>query len=305
MKRSSLMLPLALPALGVALFFSIGCSGARQQLSASHESQRARSRVQESASRLYVVEGERSAPVSCEALDDDTKLGLLTRYFAHTQGSKAIVKEHCESEELSPLPDLKRGSCQAAQCWSHDTYRRGPTYFALFLAALEASIPRAQVEVEVLGSEVMAGGGQEAGQSTRATLSKRLGGLFALTEHRVVHKQRIKFHLDEHTRCVAQLKTFRDTLAKERTDRARTVKRLDLSPRLSLGDIWAEHRRTADGYEVMILERHLAEGRGEGEVLEVEMLCVNPQEPINPHHAFDFSAQEINRDTLRVFAYPR
>lgn len=287
------------------LVFLIGCNEVYQPLKTSPGSQQLRPRVQKGTSSLYEVEGERSAPVSCEALDDDTKRGLLTRYFAHTQGSKAVVKEHCESQELSPLPDLERGPCQANQCWSHDTYRRGPTYFARFLAALEASIPRAQVEVEVLGSEVTTEGGQRADQTARTAISSRLGGLFALTEHRVVHKQRIKFRLDEHTRCVAQLKTFRDTLAKERIDKARTARRLDLSPRLSLGDIWAEHRRTVDGYEVMILERHLAEGRGEGEVLEVEMLCVNPQAPVNPHHAFHFSAQEINRDTLRVFAYPK
>jgi hypothetical protein len=75
--------------------------------------------------------------------------------------------------------------------------------------------------------------------------------------------------------------------------------------RLGLGDIWAEHRRTSRGYELLILERQLAQSQVEGEVLEVELLCVNPQEQINPHHAVKLSAQEINRDTLRIFARPK
>jgi hypothetical protein len=278
-----------------------GCSGSPKSQTALPDTQMLRG----AQSRLYPIEGERSSPSSCESLDDDDRLGLLTRYFAHTQGSKAIVKEHCESEDLPVLPDLERGSCQTKNCWSHDTYRRGPTYFARFLAALEASLPSAQVEVQVLGSEVMTEGHAQANRGKSGTHTHQFGGLFELAQHRVVHKQRIKFHLDEHTRCVAQFKTFRDMVAKERTDRARTVKNIDLSPKLGLGDIWAEHRRTTDGYEVMILERQLAQGRGEGEVLEVEMLCINPHAPINPHHQFDFTAREINRDTLRIFAYPK
>jgi hypothetical protein len=40
-------------------------------------------------------------------------------------------------------------------------------------------------------------------------------------------------------------------------------------------------------------------------VLEVELLCQNPREQINPHRSFVLSAQEVSRDTLRVFARPR
>ena len=285
--------------MGLCWAVLIGCSALRPQ-----PVPLAKHPLRGQAKRLYTVEGGRSTPTSCDVLDSGEQLGLLVRYFAHTQGSKAIVKEHCESPNLPSLPEIEPGSCKGQNCWSHDTYRRGPTYFARFLAVLEASIPKSQVEVEVLGSEVMTEGG--AGTSDTLAVGRRqLGGLFALTEHRVVQKQRIKFYLDEDTRCVAHLKTFRDTLAKERTDQAQTKMNIDLSPRLSLGDIWAEHRRTHDGYEVMILERHLAEGRGEGEVLEVEMLCINPHRPVDPHHKYSFTAQEINRDTLRIFAYPK
>ena len=293
----------------MVLVTGLGCGSTPQNAAFMTESvglnKAQRSLSTKTKHHLYVVEGQRSAPTSCEHLDEHEQLGLLTRYFAHTQGSKAIVKEHCESEDLPVLPELDRGTCSAQKCWSLDTYRRGPTYFARFLAVLEVMIPLAQVEIEVLGSDVMTEEGHDSSQRDRHVFNRSLGGLFELTQHRVVHKQRLKFTLDEQTRCVAQLKTFRDAMARERTDKVRTLPSVDLSPRLSLGDIWAEHRRTADGYEVLILERHLAEGRGEGEVLEVEMLCINPHNPINPHRRFSFTTQEINRDTLRIFAYPK
>ena len=278
---------------------AISSSTRSLKVSALPRDEAAAQRVQESR-KLYMIEGQRSAPRDCAELNDPQATEVLMRYFAYTQGNKAIVKEHCESGDLLELPELKAGECVGKGCRYHDTYRRGPTYFARVLAAFEAQSPSAEVEIRSLNSTL-----DSDGSADDAHFSDK-AGLFNLTQHQEVQRQRLRFKLDLQTRCVAQLKIFREDQRRDRADDVK-LKRAEVSlpARIGLGDIWAEHRRTPQGYELLILERQLARSRGEGEVLEVELLCQNPREQIDPHRSFVLSAQEVSRDTLRVFARPR
>jgi hypothetical protein len=88
--------------------------------------------------KLYVAEGQRSAPSSCAELNEPDSDEILARYFAYTRGSKAIVKEHCVSDLLAELPPLPQGECTGAGCRYHDTYRRGPIYFVRMFVVFEA-----------------------------------------------------------------------------------------------------------------------------------------------------------------------
>lgn len=254
--------------------------------------------LKRSTQPLYIAEGQRSSPTPCAELATPEADKVLARYFAYTRGSKAIVKEHCESDSLIALPPLEPGQCSGVGCRYYDTYRRGPTYFARILAALEAMTPSADVEVNALKANTGSGG----------TPARKLGdeaGLFSLNQHREVQRQRLRFALDQETRCIAQLKVFREERQRDRVDQTDEQKLIKMPARLGMGDIWAEHRESAQGYELLILERQIARDRSEGELLEVELLCINPHEQINPHRALWFGAQEVNRDTLRIFARPK
>jgi hypothetical protein len=124
-------------------------------------------------------------------------------------------------------------------------------------------------------------------------------------ERQRVNRQRFKFNLDGTTRCVAQLKIFRDEFVRERLLEVRAQRGIDLSASPNSGLIWAQHRKTRQGYELLIVEDLFSESRGEGEVLERELLCVNSYRPVSAHESFQFAIQEIDRDTLRVYAVPK
>ena len=274
----------ALSQLPTALTHNIGAKSARSNMSTA------------ALGSIYDVEGERRAPTSCSALKAGSETRLLTRYIASLHGAKAVVREHCFEADTIVDPHIEIGSCAASRCATYDTYRRGPTYFARFLAAMSASISSSAIELWNMNRMIE---GQEMLAESRDLLLNTL-------KHERVLRQRFKFNLGGETRCVAQIKIFKDRVAREREQRvgdyASVATTIDLSPSLSSGFLWADHRQTPEGYELLIIEHRFAEGRGVGEVFERDLLCVNPRRPVSVGARFEFTAREIDRDTLRIYA---
>jgi hypothetical protein len=256
---------------------------------------------------LYAFEGTRIKPQPCDRVEnfDDQfsafdepdisdKGRLIAKYVARLQGSKAVVSEYCLDEDQLTLPlELPRGSCMNGQeCPTYyDTYRRGPVYFARFLAAASAALPNASVKLHnrlKLLEEVVAEGAKKQQEHLK-------------TER--VSRQSFQFKLNRETRCITQLKLFRDEVAHQQISYLQTSG-IDLSHRLSSGFIWAEHRATKDGYQLLITEHRFVETHHEGELLERSLLCTHPHRPVRAEGMFKFMAREIDRETLRVYAVP-
>jgi hypothetical protein len=225
---------------------------------------------------------------------------LIERYIAKLQGGKAVVKEDCFSEgfNFSLRSVLTQGHCKASQCGTYDVYRRGPLWFSLFMASLNAALLSSEVKIfEAAHNE-----GELNGEELNMT------SMFRLEEHHNTQRQIIKFKFSEDVDCIAQLKFYRDQSSLDRIDGLGQVNqelRLTSSP--SAGVIFAEHRekRGGRGFEVLITESRLAKERQGGEVLERELLCERANGPIDLMTMISqFSLIDRDRDTTRVFTSP-
>ena len=268
--------------------------------------------VSEERKPLFIHEGSKSMATRCKEDDGSTDARVLDRYFARLQGGKAIIKDQCvhDVDAENVLREvLSAETCSMEQCGIHDTYRRGPLWPALYLATINTAFREKKVTIHSQSNAMNADDGQWSVSSSydgKEVKQKLKVGLFTKTEQRETYRQKAEFDLGPHTRCIAILKVYRDRHDYDRTDHlSYDYSSLKLTIPPSSGELWAEHKKTVKGsYEVLIIERRLAQERGEGEVLERELLCQNHQEPINPLQGyFRFSYQDINRDVTRVFAH--
>lgn len=279
------------------LFKSVGWLIVSTLLFAScHESKRRVKTVPDESKPsqpVFLFEGERLSPAECET---ESEMGtLLALYVAHIQGGEFNVREHCVAPLHPRVSELSDTACEGTGCGVYDTYRRGPLDFALYFAAMNEALQHVKIHVERLDGSVDEGGSDES------------SGIFKLTSHTQVGKQTARFKLASDVDCVVVLKTYRDHLTQDRIRPVSSSGLRDLSAPLSFGDLWAEHRRRANGqFQVMVVERRFAEGRGRGELNERELLCVRAKGPINPESGFyRFSVRERDRATARVYATPR
>lgn len=272
-----------------------------------------KSTVQEELHPLYEYEGSKSVATPCKSEQDSSEFSVLDKYFAWLQGGKAVIKDQCvndlKAEEILRQV-LSSDTCSMEQCGTYDTYRRGPLWPALYLATLNTAFRENKVKVHSQSDLLNAGDGKWSisHQGTKEPTHKLKVGLFTKSEHREVYRQQTEFDLGPQTRCIAILKIYRDQLNYDRNDDLdHKQSSLTLTTPPSFGELWAEHRQSIGGdYEVLIIERRLARERGEGEVLERELLCQNSLEPVDPTQGyFRFSYRDINRDTTRVFAHHR
>jgi hypothetical protein len=254
---------------------------------------------------IYSFEGSHIQPDTCDVINDieledaeaegdfSHKGRIVAKYIARLQGSKAVISEYCLDKDLISIPKITSGHCSSPSCPTYyDTYRRGPTYFAQFLAAAGAALPSASLKLwnRLKSSEESA---SISGQRSTESL-----------EIQRVSKQTFKFKLDDKTRCVAQIKLFRDEIEQHRRQDSR-MWGVDLSTSLSTGFIWAEHRKTEQGYQLLIIEHRFAEDQGEGEVLERDLLCTHPYRAVRAQGYFEFFGREISRDVFRLYAQSR
>ena len=268
------------------VLITTSCGGQPQQRSSEKDKSR--------SGPLFAFEGERLQPVDCVEVVDDAPTGeLVSRYIASIHGGQLAVKEHCVTDAHPLVDDLAKGECTGG-CGVYDTYRRGPLDFALYFAVMNLALRTAKIKVERLDLSVEDHGG--------ARLTP-LGGdpVFATTSYQEVGRQKARFSLGEGSSCIVRLKTYQDVHALDRTDQYGAMPVIDVSSQMSSGEIWVEHRQVGSGYEIMLIERRLAEDRGHGEVHERELLCINPKKPIDPIAGpYQFLQRELGRATLRI-----
>ncbi|MAD61567.1 MAG: hypothetical protein CMH49_08700 [Myxococcales bacterium] len=253
----------------------------------------------EHRSKVYINEGSTSPMPLCSDFDSghDSHLSEAL-YIAMLQGSKAVVKEQCLNH-----PDLRNDllkanrklNCSSESCNFYDTYRRGPLWFAYYMALMNQAFNRGEVLIkskvdqfqDVLTSQIK--------NSKQVESQESLG--------REVYRQQVKFKLNADTQCIAVLKLFRDQEWRENKSLGQYTSKPWSSTLPNAGDLWAEARpRSQGGYEVLLIERRYVKNTGHGEMLERELLCTSPNTALTILESdYQFMAQELNRDTMRVY----
>jgi hypothetical protein len=293
--------------LAVLSFFTMSaCTTGMNQLT----EEEAQVDLQKKVSRkgpVFIAEGSLIKPQDCEELYPSAY--ILGKYIAKIQGGKAVLKEHClaqdSTKELKTI--LREGPCTDERCSSYDTYRRGPLWPALYMASLNLALQEEQIKLGYLNKTVV--DDQILHETTEETTEEvnqdvKTAGVFTTVGHQKVSMQTVRFKLSPRVKCVAKLKNFHEDHYVERRDNLQgNVSVLRFSAAPNSGDIWVEHRQTAQGnFELLMMEKRFADDRGEGEVQEQEILCIHPNQPIDPLSSyFTFSYEEINRDTTRVY----
>lgn len=242
---------------------------------------------------IFVNEGQKIPIANCQEVNENSPF-LLGKYIAQLQGNLTVIQDNClhQDQLWSDLKEELQSSHPSSSSYGlYETYRRGPLWPAIFLASLDAALKREKISLGSLNREVA-----EADTST----------LFQNTITEEVSVQSLKFNFGPSTHCIAKLKHYQEETRQERRDRlSEKNQRIKLNASLSKGNLWAEYKQTrSGGYELLIIEKRLAEDRGEGEVREIELLCVNPQDEVKISDSyFSFSYQDTSRQITRVFAW--
>ena len=253
----------------------------------------------EYGSKVYINEGSSSPMPLCSDFDTEHDSHLSEAlYIAMLQGSKAVVKEQCLNH-----PDLRNDllkanrnlNCSSESCNFYDTYRRGPLWFAYYMALMNQAFNRGEVLIkskmdqfqDVLTSQI---------KNSKQVESQESQG-------REAYRQQVKFKLNADTQCIAVLKLFRDQEWRGNTSFGRYTSKPWSSTLPNAGDLWAEARpRAQGGHEVLLIERRYVKNSGHGEMLERELLCTSPNTALTILESdYQFMAQELNRDTMRVY----
>jgi len=250
---------------------------------------------------LYVAEVSRTIAPTCEDMVSSTGMELQALYIAKLQGGKSVVKDLCQdpSTRGSLRKTLPIASCQGFECGTYDAYRRGPLWFSLFMATLNAALHKEKVHIYSAQNTQ-----EKINQGSRSTSSQQ--GVFQLEEQQRVQLQVVNYDMSSQIRCVARLKFFKDVVTQDRIDQlGDRNRRFRFTSPPNAGELWAEHRQrqSGQGYEVLILERRQSDSGGEGELLEREVLCQSdhgPLDSLNGH--YKFSIKNIDRDSTRIYA---
>ena len=250
--------------------------------------------------KLYINEGSSSPMPLCSDLDSEHDHHLSEAlYIAKLQGSKAVVKAQCLNQKNLRDALLKANhnlNCTPDHCSFYDTYRRGPLWFAYYMALMNQAFTQGEVSIRSKVDQV---------HNVMASQLKNFKQLESQEgQGREVYRQQVKFKLNKDTNCVAFLKLYRDQEWSEKTGLSDRYSSKPWSSTLpSSGDLWAEARpRTEGGYEVLLLERRYAKNSENGEMLERELLCTSSNSAITILDSdYRFMTQEINRDTMRIY----
>ena len=256
--------------------------------------------VQDIGKKIFQAEGSPSPMPHCRELGPKHQSkNSEALYIATLQGSKSVVKEQCLNQVNFKNQLIKASvplDCQAKPCPFYDTYRRGPLWFALYMAALNQAFHQGKIIVRSKQDQIQ-------------DLSSWRGHRFELLaseegQTKEVYQHQVKFKLNSATRCIAILKVFRDqTWVDKNKGMNHVVSSQWRSSLPNAGDLWAEARPISQGgHEVLIIERRYVSQSRHGELLERELLCTssNPTMDILDSD-YHFMTQELDRDTLRVY----
>jgi hypothetical protein len=255
---------------------------------------------QDTGKKIFQVEGSPSPMPHCRELGPKHQSkSSEALYIAKLQGSKSVVKEQCLNQQNFKSQLLKSSvslDCQSASCSFYDTYRRGPLWFALYMAALNQAFNQGKIIVRSKQDQVQ---DLSSWRGHRFELSAREEG-----QTKEVYQQKVKFKLNSTTQCIAIIKVFRDQTWIDKTEGIKhlaTHKWHSILP--NAGDLWAEARPTSQGgHEVLIIERRYVSQSHQGELLERELLCTSSSPTMDILDSdYRFMTQELNRDTLRVY----
>jgi hypothetical protein len=267
---------------------------------------RAQSKVQHHKSyqgigkKVFTAEGSTSPMPHCSELGPEHQSkSSEALYIANLQGGKSVVKEQCLNQVNFKAQLLKASvplDCQARPCPFYDTYRRGPLWFALYMAALNQAFNQGKIIVRSKQDQV-----QDLfswrGHSFGEVMNEK-------GQAKEAYQQQVKFKLNSNTQCMAILKVYRDQIWIDKNKGISNLASHQWRSTLpSGGDLWAEVRPTSrGGHEVLIIERRYVSQSHQGELLERELLCTSQSPKMDILDSdYRFMTQELDRDTLRVY----
>ena len=191
------------------------------------------------------------------------------RYISRLLGGTSRVDSYCTTETKRDHYNQPKGKllrrCKSKECGEFSISSRGSIEPAFFLAVLDHEVKR---ETKI-------------SQATNTYQEETQFGPSKIDTY--VQMEKVNFHLNEHTKCAAQIKLYSDQyFAGYSRDLFRSkIKSLHLSATPVLGELYMTHIAKKHRYEVLLnLVLQVIDNQDRGQY-EYNLLCTSKKKPIN------------------------